>query len=84
MSTITLFLYPDGRHYAARTQPEGLAGEAWPIRRYIEADRDYLEAVVIWANDEGTQTYRFTWDGANWTASGAPIARVRGEIDLFV
>lgn len=84
MRTIVLFLYPDGRHYMARTVPDDMTGEAWPIRHYIEADRDYLEALIIWPGDEGTQTYRFTWDGSNWSTAGAPIAIVRGEIDLFV
>lgn len=81
MRKITLFLYDNGNHYRAVAEPEGLVGDAWPVRRYIEDGIGVLEAVVVLPGVAGTRTYRFMFEGNNWTATSSPIARV-SEIDL--
>lgn len=83
MRKIALFLYDDGNHYRAVVEPDGLVGDAWPVRRYIEGGRHILEAVLVLPGVDGTQTYRFSFEDNNWTSTSSPIARV-SEIDLFV
>jgi len=83
MREIRLYLYPEGQRYRAVREPDAPWAEAWPVRRYTEDGIEILEAVVMWPGAEGTRTYRFTYDGANWRTAGAPIAQVR-MMDLFV
>ncbi len=82
MRRITLYPYENRNRCRAYIEPEGIAADAWPVRRYTEGGRDILEAVVV-LPDEPTQTYRFLHDGTNWVAEGMPIARVRA-VDLSV
>ncbi len=83
MRKITLYPYPDGNRCRAYIEPDDLAGEAWPVRRYSEDDIELLEAVVVLPGAEGTQTFSFSFDGTNWVAANAPIASV-AALDLFV
>ena len=88
-STITLYLFEDNSRYRAVLEPAGSLGEAryaeaYPVRRFIEGGRDWLEALVIMQGPEKIfQTFRFTWSGSNWVSNSAPIAKVH-EIDLLV
>ncbi len=83
MRKITLYPYPQSNLCRAFIEPDGVAGNAWPVRRYIEDGRDILEAVVILPGTDATQTYRFLHDGTNWVSTSDPLARV-GVIDLYV
>lgn len=83
MRKITLYPYEHSNRCRAYVEPDGLAGDAWPVRRYMEDGIEILEAVVVLPDGQDTQTYRFTFDGTNWVAMNAPIARV-GAVDLFV
>ncbi len=77
MRKIWLFPYEMGAHCRAYIEPENVAADAWPIRRYVERGIELLDAVVVLAGAEGTQTFQFSFDGTNWVALNAPIATVQ-------
>jgi hypothetical protein len=73
MTKIVLHKHPQADRYRAVIGDTG-KGWAYPITQYMENGNEVLEATVIEQGGSGMASYRFAFDGMNWTTDIEPIS----------
>lgn len=72
MTKIVLHKHPKADRYRAVIGDNG-RGWAYPVTKYMENGKEVLEAMVDEQGVSGMATYRFSFDGTNWTINIEPI-----------
>ena len=75
MTKIVLHKHPKADRYRAVIGDNG-RGWAYPVTKYMENGKEVLEATVDQQGVSVMATYRFAFDGKNWTMDIEPIFHV--------
>ena len=70
MTKIVLHKHPTADRYRAVIGENG-RGWAYPVSKYMENGKQVLEAMVDQQGVSDMATYRFSFDGTNWTINNS-------------